>query len=368
MKWNWQQEDWPNFSYDSEEVKPLEDQLLYASGVLFGVFQHLSNQDKIQMRVELISDEALTTSAIEGEVLDRDSIQSSIRRHFGLQTDKRRIEPAERGISEMMIDLFETHKEPLSKEMLFRWHCMLCNGRRDLADVGKYRRGSDPMQVISGTYHTPKVHFEAPPASRLSKEMKQFLEWFHQTAPDKATPLSALIRSGIAHLYFVSIHPFEDGNGRIGRAVAEKALAGSLGQPTLFALSSIIEKKKKEYYAALEAANRSNDITLWLIYFSKIILKAQQGTKDQVEFLIQKSKLLFRLSGRINERQEKVLLRMFREGYSGFKGGLSAENYISITQISRQTATRDLQNLVELGVLTRKGERKGVRYFLNFGE
>jgi len=177
--------------------------------------------------------------------------------------------------------------------------------------------------------------------------------------------LPALTRAGIAHLYFVSVHPFEDGNGRIGRAIAEKSLAQNLERPTLIALAHTIEAKRKAYYAALERNNHSLDITDWLVYFAQTVLDAQEYTIHCVEFLIEKSKLYDRLAGDLNERQQKVLARMFKEGLSGFKGGLSAENYIRITKTSASTATRDLQDLVAKGALRRTGELKQTRYHLN---
>jgi Fic family protein len=150
-----------------------------------------------------------------------------------LRVDKRRARPAEQGIAEMMVDLYRRFAEPLSGQMLFDWHRMLVQGRRDLSDIGRYRRGKDPMEVVSGAIYAPKVHFQAPPSSAVPSEMKGFVKWFNHTAPNGKTPLPSLSRAGLAHLYFVSIHPFEDGNGRIARSISEKALAQGLGQPTL---------------------------------------------------------------------------------------------------------------------------------------
>ena len=174
-----------------------------------------------------------------------------------------------------------------------------------------------------------------------------------------------MLRAGIAHLYFVSIHPFEDGNGRIGRALAEKALAQCLGQPTLIAIAYTIERNKKAYYTALEQANSRNEITPWLTYFATLVLDAQRYTATWIEFLINKAKLYDRLRGQLNPRQEKVLTGLFREGPEGFIGGLSAEKYIGITGAPRATATRDLQDLVGKGALLRCGERKYTRYLFN---
>lgn len=359
MTWNWQQKDWPDFTYEASALEAYEAAFLKESGIIIGAFRHLRDDDKDRLKVDLISTEAYKTSEIEGELLDRDSLQSSIRRHFGLQTDHRRIPPGEEGIAEMMVSLYCGFDKALTHESLFYWHRMLTNGRHDLQDIGRYRTHKGAMQVVSGSVHQPKIHFEAPPSDQMPTEMDAFLEWFNGSHT-----LPALTRAGIAHLYFVCIHPFEDGNGRIGRAIAEKALAQSIGQPTLIALATRIEKERKSYYKALAEANKQNEITDWLCYFADAVLHAQKSTEARVHFIIEKTKLYDRLRGKLNQRQEKALERMFREGPEGFTGGLSAKNYIAITQTSRATATRDLADLVDLGALTQTGKLKGSRYWL----
>jgi len=363
MRWNWQQPDWPDFTYKDTALQAFEATFLQQSGVIIGAFRHLDDDDKDRLKVDLISTEALKTSEIEGEILDRDSLQSSIRRQFGLQTDKRRIQPGEEGIAEMMVSLYKTFDAPLTHETLFAWHRMLTNGRRDLKAIGCYRTHSEPMQVVSGSIHQPKVHFEAPPSEQMQAQMEAFLTWFNHSKD-----LPALTRAGIAHLYFVSIHPFEDGNGRIGRAIAEKAIAQTIDQPSLTALAYQIEKQRNAYYDALEAANKHNDITEWLSYFANVILEAQKTTESRIQFLVDKAKLYDRLRGQLNERQEKVLERVFLEGSEGFKGGLSAENYIAIAKTSRATATRDLAELVKIGALIKTGHLKSTRYWLNIAK
>lgn len=367
MTWNWQQKDWPNFIYTAEAFREYESQFLQNAGIMSGSMKHISDEDKETLLVTLVSDEALKTSEIEGELLNRDSLQSSVRKHFGLKADSRKVSPAEYGISEMMVDLYKCYQSPLTHEQLFAWHTMLTNGRRDLTDVGAYRTHKEPMQIISGKVYEPKIHYEALPSKQVPEEMDRFIDWFNQTGKGASNELSALLRSGIAHLYFESIHPFEDGNGRIGRAISEKALSQILGRPTLIAIASTIEQKRKDYYAALQKGSRGLDINEWLRYFCEMVLSAQDHTQRMIDFLIQKSRFYQRFGEQLNQRQAKVIARMFREGVEGFKGGLSAENYISITGAARATATRDLQNLVEIGVLARTGERKYTRYCLVFG-
>lgn len=367
MTWNWQQADWPDFRYKMEAFTARESRFLRQSGELCGAIKHLAQEDRQVLTVDLISDEALKTAAIEGERLDRDSLQSSIRKQFGLQTDQRRVPVAEQGLAEMMVSLYATYADPLTHETLFAWHSALAKGRDDFVEVGGYRAHDEPMRVISGPIHDPTIHFEAPPSCRVKPEMDGFIRWFNAAAPDGAKPIPALVRAGTAHLYFVSIHPFEDGNGRIGRAIAEKALAQCLGQPTLIALAYTIERNKSGYYAALARANRDNEITGWLAYFAETVLEAEVCTVHRIEFLIAKAKFYDRFRGAFNERQAKVIARLFREGPEGFAGGLSAEKYIHITRTSRATATRDLADLVAQQALQKTGQLKGTRYQLNLG-
>ena len=365
MRWNWQQADWPEFKYDSKALEPLERQYLVQAGEFAGACRHVGQGDRDMLKIELIRDEALKTSEIEGEILDRDSVQSSLMHQFGLAKERPNVSPAERGVSEMMVDLYRTFSKPLAHATLHRWHKMLVSGDKTIRVVGDYRRHGDPMQVVSGPLHRRKVHFEAPPSSKMKKEMNAFVKWFNDTAPNGPHGLPPLARAGLAHLYFVSVHPFEDGNGRIGRALAEKALAQSLGQPSLIALAYTIERRRKDYYAALERNNKDNEVSDWLDYFGRTILQAQTNTIKRVDFYLAKARFHERMRDQMNDRQTKAIERMFREGIEGFKGGLSAENYIAITKTSRATATRDLQDLVSKGALKRTGELRHTRYHLN---
>src|SRR5215510_12927958 len=368
MTWNWEQSNWPAFSYDSNALEPLERQFLRFSGEFIGAFKHVRPDEQDALKIELISDEAVKTSEIEGEILDRDSVQSSLLQQFGLSADRRRVPPAERGIAEMMVDLYKNFGAPLTHQTLFAWYTMLMAGERRISTIGGYRTHAEPMQIVSGRIDNPEVHFEAPTSSKIKREMDAFVSWFNKTSPSATHPLPALTRAGLAHLHFVSIHPFEDGNGRMARALAEKSLAQSMGQPSLIAMAYTIERSRKAYYAALERNNKDIEATDWLTYFAETILEAQRNTTERVDFYIAKAKLYEKLRDKLNERQQKVLARMFREGIDGFKGGLSAENYISITKTSRATATRDLQDLVDKGALTKTGELRHTRYHLSLAE
>ena len=364
IRWNWQQADWPDFRFDAGKLAALEEKFLREAGFYSGTFTHLADEKRDFLAVEMMSEEAMKTSEIEGEILNRESVQSSIRRQFGLSSDSRRVPPAEQGISELMVELHKQFNAMVDESRLLHWHGLLMNGRRDLNSIGGYRVGGDPMQVVSGAFYDPQVHFEAPPSSSVPSEMRRFLDWYARTAPDGSNRLPILTRAGICHLYFVSIHPFEEGNGRIGRALAEKSIAEGLGHPVLIALSATIHRARKTYYDILEHSNKRNEITDWLVYFAETILRAQGESQKGIDFLIEKTRMLDRLRGHLNKRQEKAVLRMAREGPNGFKGGLSAENYLAITGTSRATATRDLQDLVEKRVLVSSGRLKGTRYWL----
>ncbi len=201
MNWNWQKPDWPRFSWDTARLRKAEERFLLGAGVSAGLIKHLGTADRDQLTVETISSEAVTTSEIEGEILDRASVQSSIRKQLGLDAEDRRVRPGEEGVAEMMVNLYRSSAAPLSEAIAFEWHRMLMKGRADIIVIGRYRTGTEPMQVISGPAHNPKVHFEAPPSARVPGEMKRFIEWFNSTAPDAAGPLPALTRAGVAHLY-----------------------------------------------------------------------------------------------------------------------------------------------------------------------
>ena len=304
---------------------------LIGTGALQGMLAHLDESDRELITVDAISSEALTTSEIEGEILDRASVRSSIRRQLGLATDERRATLAEQGIAEMMVHLYRSSAQPLSHQMLFGWHRILLGGRRDLSDVGRYRTSNQTMQIASGPIHQPKVHFEAPPSPEVPDQMERFIDWFNRTGPDGTDSLTGVTRAAIAHLYFESIHPFEDGNGRIGRAICEKALAQCIGQPTLTALAATMLLRRKAYYAALQAASTDNAIASWIAWFAGVTIEAQRRTLARIEFVVDKTRLVDRLRDGLNDRQQKALLRMLREGPEGFEGGLSAGNYMTIT-------------------------------------
>ncbi|MGB0431620.1 MAG: Fic family protein [Bacteroidia bacterium] len=362
--WNWQHKNWPNFEFDATAFQHYEKEFLLNAGKLFGSLLHVEENELEQLKVDLLSNEAYKTSEIEGEILNRDSLQSSIKKQFGFKSEVNKSTPAENGMAELMVDAYQSFDKPLTHEQPFEWHKMLCNGRRDLINIGAYRTHQEPMQIVSGKLDRNIVHFEAPPSKKVGEEMDKFIDWFNDSESSFSNTFP-LLRSGIAHIYFESIHPFEDGNGRIGRAISVKALSQSLGKPTLIAISQIIEQERMKYYHTLQVNSVEMEINGWLEFFCQTVLNAQEYTQRSIDFLIQKAKCYNKYSQKLNERQKKVVDRIFKEGFEGFKGGLSAENYVSITKTSASTATRDLQKLIELGVFYKKGNLKGTRYNLN---
>jgi len=371
MQWNWQQNNWPEFNYNASALEELESVFYAESLKLIGATSIITKEQEQRFTIDLMSEEALKSSKIEGELLNRDSVASSLLRQLGLapELSDHRANDKEKGIAALMVNNYQTYDQPLTHQMMFDWHPCVVAKSLLVRDVGKYRTSKEPMQVVSGYEGNHTVHFQAPSAAQVPEAMDSYVKWFNDTAPGGSNPLPPLTRAGIAHIYFVSIHPFDDGNGRVGRALSEKALAQSLERPALIALSHVIEETRSEYYKQLEQNNKGLDIDPWLSYFSNTAFDAVGHSQKLVKFVVEKTRLFDRVRDQINERQEKVLLRMFAEGADGFKGGLSAKNYMQITGAElRQNVTRDLQKLIELGALTKTGQLKGTRYWLNLGK
>ncbi|MGL4631412.1 MAG: Fic family protein [Leadbetterella sp.] len=364
MQWIWQDKNFPDFEFDATLFIEFEKEFYRNSGIISGTLSHLNKDNFENLKIEILTQEAVSTSSIEGEILKRESVQSSIRKHLGLKTDNRRVQPNETGIAEMMVDVYLNFEKKLSNQTLFQWHEMLMNGRRDIETIGNYRTHAEPMQIVSGNLSAPKVFYEAPPSDKIPELMEGFVNWYDAQITSQSD-ISTIVLAGIVHLYFEIIHPFEDGNGRIGRALVEKVISQRMNAPTLNSFAKIIDSRKKEYYDALQSCNHNLDINKWLLFFSKALLDSQQYTIKLIGFLIAKTQFFIQFTPLLNDRQIKVLLRVFDEGIEGFKGGLSAKNYQAISGTSPATATRDLQDLVNHKALTKTGELKHTRYFLN---
>jgi Fic family protein len=364
-RYNWQRKDWPNFTFSLEASEDALYVFAEKAGHISGIWKAIPENMQMEAVVDLMLAEAMKTSEIEGEYLSRKDVLSSIKANLGLTNPKTKAKDRKAsGIADLMTDVRNSFMESLTKEKLFVWHRMIF-GESDELVIGKWRTHKEPMQIVSGAVGKQKVHYEAPPSNRVAKEMDRFITWFNETAPGgKKEIRKGPVRAAIAHLYFETIHPFEDGNGRIGRALAEKALSQGIGRPVLLSLSRTIEAEKKNYYGALEKAQKSLDISGWINYFVNTLLNAQTQAEEQIEFTLRKVKFFDRFTPQLNKRQLTVIRRMFDEGVKGFEGGMNANKYIGLTKISKATATRDLQELVEKGIFKIVGGGRSSRYDL----
>ncbi len=368
MRYNWQQSDWTKFSYNLDAVENLLFDFAEKAGRISGVLKGLSEGAQTEAIIDMMVSEAIKTSEIEGEYLSRKDVMSSIRNNLGLVKNIEQVQDKKaEGVAELIIDVRNSYAETLTEEKLFSWHQMLMKGSKGI-QIGEWRSHEEPMQIVSGAMGKEKVHYEAPPSAKIPIEMARFIVWFNDTAPNGKNEINKpAVRSAIAHLYFESIHPFEDGNGRIGRAISEKALSQGVRRPVLLSLSKAIEANKKEYYEALQNAQRSNEITDWICYFVNMTIDAQNQTENQIEFTLKKTKFFDYFESQLNERQLKVIRRMLEEGVKGFEGGMNTKKYISISHTSKATATRDLQDLVEKTIFIPSGGGRSTSYTINLG-
>ena len=368
MKYNWQYSDWAKFNYSDSVLESLLIEFAFEIGEIKGIIQSLSNENQQDTILQMMISEAVKTSEIEGEFFSRQDIMSSIKRHLDVSENLAYIRDKKAlGVGSLMVEIRKSYQKELTEEMIKFWHETLMKANLYI-NAGAYRTGKEPMQIISGAFGKEIIHYEAPPSEAIPLEMKNFVKWYNEFKVNPSDIKNILIKTSICHLYFESIHPFEDGNGRIGRALAEKCLIQSLNMPMPISLSSIIEKNKKEYYNELKKAQQSLEITDWILFFSKIIIEAQRFAKQTIVFILNKSKFIDKHRNNMNERQLKVLLKMFEFGVSGFEGGMTTRKYISIAKTSRATAVRDLQDLVEKDILNQIGEGRSVRYEIIFNK
>jgi Fic family protein len=281
----------------------------------------------------------------------------------------------------LLVDVRKHFNKPLSKETLFSWHEMVLAGFEDNIlhnelTVGQWRDSPEPMQIVSGPVGYERVHYEAPAARDVDALMLEFLNWFNQPNTSQSNPpIPGVIRAGIAHLWFEIIHPFDDGNGRIGRAIIEYALAQDLGMPVVLSMSTHIEKSKKEYYRQLNAASCCDaseledpavlDITVWLSWFIETLIAAQQEAAEKVATIFEKTDFWQRHKNTaLSERQKAVINKVFKAGKEGFPNGISAQKYAALGKCSKATATRDLGDLLAKKCVRSEGVGRGLRYFI----
>ena len=368
MRLIWQQPDWPNFRYDKHTLAEREVEFRLNSERLAGRFDALSMASREDATIDLMLSEAIKTSAIEGEHLDRGSVRSSLLSLMTADTLPENADQKAAGAASLLVDVRQNWQTPLTRELLGRWQSMAVPEQRYTSILrGAYRNDPSPMQIVSGPYGREKVHYEAPPAARVPDEMKMFIDWYNQTTPNRSEEkIPVLARVGIAHLWFEVIHPFDDGNGRVGRAIADHALSQSLGYPTTACLATAIEADKKSYYRQLEQTSRGGlAIDGWLDYFANTVIKAQAIAREEVDFVLAKARFYEAYGDQLNDRQAKMVARVFAEGRKGFEGGITTKKYEAITKCPNRTASRDLADLLARRIITRlPGAGRTTRYAL----
>lgn len=365
-KWIWQQAEWPRFTWDERALSPVLARARRAQGELSGIARMLDIRLGLSAQLEILAVEGMTTSAIEGEKLDAGALRSSIARHLGLPSaglprPSRSVE----GLVEVLLDATQRHSEPVTLKRLCSWQAALFpTGRSGLHEirVGKLR-GKAPMRIVSGPVGRERVHYEAPPSTRLKAEVDAFLEWFRRPPPT----LDGLLRAGLAHAWFEIVHPFEDGNGRVGRALLDMALAQDENRPMrLYSLSARFMEKRDDYYTALERTSSGGlDVTFWLSWFLEQVEAAAHSSESIVRGVLEKARFWMRHSQtELNERQLKALNRMLDSGEEGFVGGMTNRKYANLTKASPATAQRDLADLVAKGCLVLVGSGRNAHYEL----
>lgn len=358
MKYIHELNKWPNFHWDSEKLTTQVAEIRHQQGYLLGRMSTLGFQICEEANLEMLTTNVVKSSEIEGEHLDSDLVRSSVARQLGLKKQglSTRIDRHIDGVVKMMLDATQDHQTALSKERLFAWHSELfptgSSGLHQIT-VGRWRTAAaGKMQVVSGPIGKEQVHFEAPEAERVDIEMDRFITWFNQI-----TFIDPLIKAGIAHFWFVTIHPFEDGNGRIARALADLCLAKSDNTTQRFySMSTQIEKERKKYYDILELCQKGSlDLTTWLGWFLNCLDRALKNSEQVLRDVLHKAQIWNMLTKHpLNERQKKVLTKLLND----FQGNLTSSKYAKLAKCSQDTALRDIQKLLEFSVL-KQNEHSG---------
>lgn len=379
-RWIWQYPDWPHFTWQAEALAPLLRQVTLAQGALLGRALGSEPELHAEFTLDALLQNIIDSSAIEGETLNVGSVRSSIARRLGLaDSDSAPAEPRAEGLAQIMLDATTNLDAPLTESRLLQWHAWLFAGEEGSLEgflgrrirIGDWR-GADVMQVVSGRIDRPTVHFEAPPREGLEARVAGFVAWFNASQAD--VTLDPLLRAALAHFWFVTLHPFDDGNGRITRALTDLALAQSERQSIRFyAMSAAILADRKGYYAQLETAQKMHaapapfDLTPWLHWFLATLLHAIESASAQIDRVLAKSRFWHRHREQVaSPEQVKVLNRLLdgdQRGRGGFEHGISAAQYQAVAKVSKATATRHLADLVAKGCLQKlPGGGRSTRY------
>ncbi len=366
----WQYPTWPTFTLDYEQLTPQLGRCRHFQGQLFQQVKSLGLDLELKAQLESLTKEAVKTAEIEGELLNPDSVRSSVAIRLGLPTAGLPVAPRSvDGLVDILMDATGSDNKPLTAERLQSWQAALFpTGYSGLFKIitGDWR--TEPMQVVSGPVGRKIVHYEAPPAEQVNAEIDAFLTWWQESHPDRGG-VDPILRAGIAHYWFVAIHPFADGNGRIGRALADMALAqGDSAAKRCCSLSSTIMESRDAYYTVLSRTSKGHgDLTEWLSWFLNCHEHAMQESQNTIGKVMGTSRFWQNVSHLdMNTRQRKVVGKLLEAGEDGFEGGLTAKKYQGMSKGSRATVTRDLADLVEKGVLSMQGERRTTKYFLNW--
>lgn len=370
--WVWQHADWPHFHWQPRQLAALLRECGHAQGKLLGMLGSVSHAASAQNELDALLQNILTSSAIEGEQLNVGSVRSSLARRMGLEAmQDGQVTRRSEGLAELMMDATEQFAQPFTLARLLNWHHLLFpTADASLAaralNVGALR-GDEPMQVVSGRLDQPTVHFEAPPRLGLEQALDDFLEWFE--ASRNQPELDPLVRAGVAHFWFVTLHPFDDGNGRLTRAITDLALAQGEHQAIRFyAMSASILEDRAGYYHALESSQKATlDITAWLEWFLNTLLQSFQQAMARVDRVLHKTRFWQLHQGAsLSAEQVKVLNRLLDGGERGFEHGISAAQYQAVAKVSKATATRHLADLLEKNCLVRlPGGGRSTRYQVN---
>lgn len=367
----WQDPNWPKMRYDAGVLAERLAAARLEQGKALGRLQAIGLSEVASVERELWTDEAMATAAIEGEKLDFETVRSSVMRRLGEQGSTNKASRNVDGLLDVMQDAAQSYSEALNDDRLVRWHSALfpggTSGLRRIT-VGRYRETDEPMQIVSGPVGREKVHYEAPPSARVPLEMERFLAWWERTRRGSSEAMDGLLRAGVAHVWFETIHPFEDGNGRIGRALIDMALAQDASSPQRYcSLSRQLMAKREDYYDALNRAQLGSvDVTTWLLFFLEQFCVACAASQVIVDAAIERSRYwAAHASFPLNERQRKVLHRMLDAGKGGFEGGMSTQKYSHLASITKVTASRDLRDLERAGLLVATGQGRATRYWIN---
>lgn len=349
----WQRENWPDFRWDSEALLEPMSRLSHLHGLLNGRMSMLGFNEKSQSLLSAMTDELISSSEIEGVLLNPKSVRSSLARRLGIEDDGLLAEDHYvEGLVDVMLDAVHNYTAPLTAERLFGWHAALFPlGRSGMHSitVADWRKGEEPMQVVSGAFGHEKVHYEAPASADVPAEMARLIDWYN------SSDQSSFIMAAVAHLWFVTIHPFDDGNGRISRTIADMLLARlDLGSGRYYSMSAEINRNKKAYYEILERTQKGDlDITEWILWFFNCLEKAITRTSTVVERTLEKAAYWDKFRDvEINERQRKVINRL----WDGFDGKLTTSKWAKICSCSQDTALRDINDLISKDMLRDSGE------------